>query len=357
MNEGTQVTLLRRMTRSQDQTVADDPPTASRAVRLALTKAANDTVGLVLTVLGVAEEVTVLDDMLDTLDDDLMLIGLKKNDHLHGVIALDMQLRAAIVEMQTMGALVGQKADDRSPTRTDQTLSDPLLRAFLTAFPAAVLATPLDGWMDGITHADRIESTRAAGLVLDDVHYRIVRMSVDLGIADRHGMLIVALPLVQEAEPVIAAPTATVDWEHSFGLAVSDASASFDAVLHKFPVPLATAQSLQVGSVLPLTGCTVNSVRLIAPDGQCIGQAKLGQTGGYRAVRLEHAPAPQLSDLPAPDSSLAPSLSDIGGIANDAMIDLPADLSVNLADANPSPQDNKAFPDMPEAGVTQIDPV
>lgn len=342
MNEGTQAILLRRMTRSQDKAVAENPPTASRAVRLALTKAANDTVGLVLSVQGVAEEVTLLDDMLATLGDDLMLIGLEQGGSLYGLIALDMQLRAAIVEMQTMGALVAQQAEDRAPTRTDKTLSDPLVGAFLAAFPEAVQNTPLEGWMDGVTHTDRIDSTRAAGLVLEDVNYRIVRMSVDLGIADRNGMLIVALPLVKEVIPTVVEPPTRIDWEPAFTQAVSEATACFDALLHRFAVPLATAQSLKVGSVLPLPGCTVNSVRLIAPDGQCVGQAKLGQAGGHRAVRLECAPAPQLGELAARAPLSVDPMQDITTVIEDivpnALMDLP--------EGGISVQDDGDFPQM-----------
>jgi flagellar motor switch protein FliM len=359
MTESTHVTLLRRMTRSHDLAVAEDPPTASRAVRLALTKAANDTVGLVLTVLGVAEEATTLDDMLDSLGDDLLLVGLEKGEELYGLAALDMQLRAAIVEMQTMGALVGQKAEDRAPTRTDKTLSDPLLDAFLAAFPGAVFGTPLEGWMDNVTHSDQIDSPRAAGLVLADVNYRIVRMSVDLGIADRHGMLTLVLPVMQEAEPVKTEQPVAVDWERSFGEAVSEAKACFDALLHKFTVPLATAQSLEVGSILALPGCTVNSVRLIASDGLCVGQAKLGQAGGYRAVRLEEAPEAQLSELAAHGTISTGSVEDVGNLNDqtsiDAIIDQGIELPIDLPDINLTAKDDGGLGAFPELAIPNME--
>lgn len=361
MTESAHATLLRRMTRSQKDEVAENPLTASRAVRLALTKAANDTVGLVLTVSGVADEVTVLDDMLATLGDDLMLIGLERGDQLQGLVALDMQLRSAVVELQTTGVLVGQTAEDRAPTRTDKMLCDPLLSAFLAAFPTAVLSTPLEGWMEGVTHGDRVESARAAGLVLEDVNYRIVRMSVDLGVADRNGMLVIALPLVQEAAPEIAEPPVVIDWEHAFGAAVSESTASLDALLHRFSVPLATAKSLEIGSVLPLPGCTVNSVRLIAPDGQCVGHAKLGQAAGHRAVRLEHAAAPQLSDLPAHRAIPNVGAEHAGDMAPELAIDALADpvsnLSTGLPESDvPALDDSElgTLPEQTEGGLADV---
>ncbi|WP_342071683.1 FliM/FliN family flagellar motor C-terminal domain-containing protein [Yoonia algicola] len=286
------------MTRPQGQQVAENPLTASRAVRLALTKAANDTAGLVLTVESVAEEVTTLDDMLATLGADLMLVGLERDGVLSGLIALDMEMRAAVLEMETMGAVLGRPAEPRAPTRTDKVLCEPLLGNFLQAFPGAVLGTPLEGWMDGTCAGEKIESARAAGLVLADCAYRIVRMSVDLGVADRRAMLVIALPLIEEAATPELVPPPPVDWERTFRENVSDATACLQALLYRAPISLAAAQSLQVGTVLPLPGCTVRAVRLLSPDGCVVAQAKLGQIGGYRAVRLEPAPAPELGDLP-----------------------------------------------------------
>jgi len=310
MTEGTQVTLLRRMTRPQGPEVAENPLTSLRAVRLALTKAADDSVGLVLTVQSVAEEVTGLDEMLGILDDEQLLVGLAREGDLAGVIALDMEMRAAVLEMETMGAILAQPAEKRAPTRTDKMLCEPLLAEFLSAFPGAVLGTPLEGWMDGILPGDKVRSARAAGLILTDGDYRIVRMTVDLGAAERQGMLLMALPLVQETAPPEAAPPLPVDWEGAFQDTIADAPATLQAQLHRFPVSLAAAQSLQVGSILPLPGCTVSSVRLLSPDGQVVAQAKLGQLGGYRAVRLEAAPAPELSDLRDGSAKAVVSLPD-----------------------------------------------
>lgn len=342
MTESTQVTLLRRKTRPHGPDVAENPLTSSRAVRLALTKAANDTVGLVITVQGVAEEVASLDDMLESFGDELMLIGLENEDQLTGLIAVNMEMRAAVLEMETIGALLAQTAEVRAPTRTDKTLCDPLIDAFLTAFPFSVVGTPLEGWLEGCRPAAQVESTRAAGLVLSEGDYRIVRMTVDLGVAERQGELVIALPLLQEDGPIETAPPPIVDWQADFRGVVEDAPAALNAQLHRFHISLATAQSLEVGSVLPLTGCTVNSVLLLAPDGQQVAQAKLGQAGGYRAVRLEAAPAPQLADLatqanepanPLIDPILSPEIAklpDANDAASDAMAPL-ADETVPFA--------------------------
>jgi len=308
MTESSQATLLRRMTRPRGQDAAVNPLTSSRAVRMALTKAANDTIGLVLTVSSVGEETTGLDDMLSALDDGMMLVGLERDDMLVGMIAVDVELRAAILEMQTVGALLGRKAELRAPTSTDKMLCEPLFGTLLSSFPQAVNGTPLEGWLDHISHGARIASARAAGLVLKDCHYRIVTMSVDLGIAERIGVLQIALPIVSAPTIEEAPPPLLASWSSAFHDAVSDASAQLDALLHRFPISLATAQGLRVGSVLNLPGCTVNSVRLLADDGKTVAQAKLGQIGGFRAVRIQDAPPQQLHDLTPTAGNIALSL-------------------------------------------------
>jgi flagellar motor switch protein FliM len=297
MTESTHATLLRRKIRSPDQVAAENPLTSSRAVRLALTKAANDAVGLVLTVSSVADDVITLDALLDGLPAGLMLVGLHRQDRLVGLIALDMQLRAAVLEMETMGAVSPHPAEDRAPTRTDKMLCDPLMAGFIGAFPQAVRGTALDGWGDHVTHEDRIADARTAGLILDDCTYRMVQMNVQLGPADRQGVLLMALPMIDEPETVAEPTPLVADWNISFPKAVQDAPAAITALLHRFSVPLAMARALQIGTILPLPGCSVSSVRLLAPDGKEVAQAKLGQSGGMRAVRLQAAPLPDLHDI------------------------------------------------------------
>jgi flagellar motor switch protein FliM len=278
----------------------DTPPvsplTTSRAVRLALVKAASDAGGLVLRVASTADDVGQLDDLLGGLDKGLMLVGLDRRGALAGFVAVDMQLRAAMVEVQTTGRLLDQPADDRPATGADKALCDPLLVAFLSALPPAVMGTAYEGWVDDVTVGDRLADSRLAGLLLEDGDYRVLRMNVELGSGDRQGEVMLVLP-VQAAPMMPEEPAPVMDWDTAFSAAVQDAPAMLTARLHQFKMPLGRAQALRVGQVVPLPGCTVNSVRLIATDGRCVAQAKLGQSAGYRAVRIELAPGPEMDDL------------------------------------------------------------
>lgn len=289
--------ILGRMAGRVTDDVDHQPLTASRAVRLAVTKTANDTVGLVLTVISMAEEIQPLDGLIAALGDDLMLVGLYRDGQLAGVIALDVELRAAILEMQTAGSLIGAPAEKRRATGTDKTLCDPLLDALVQALSPAMAGTELDGWISDCTVRERIDSARAAGLVLSDRDYRILRLAVDLGVADREALLLIALPPVKKPDLIVPELVEDVDWAAQFRLAVSFAPGTLLAHLKKFTIPLSQARSLEVGQILPLPGCDVHSVRLVAPDGKMVAQAKLGQLGGMRAIRIEQAPQAQMGDL------------------------------------------------------------
>lgn len=297
--------ILGRMAGRVVDDADDQPLTAARAVRLAVTKAANDTVGLVLTVSGMTDDVQPLDGLLAELGEDLMLVGLQRDRRLAGIIALDMQLRAAVLEMQTVGSLISAGAETRPATRTDRTMCDPLLDALVQVLGPAMAGSELEGWINSCQTGQSIGSARAAGLVLLDHDYRILRLTLDLGVADRQGLLVIALPPVKQPDVFTAEQVEDMDWGSRFRLAVSDAPATLQAHLRKFTIPLSQAQSLQVGQILPLPGCDVHSVRLIAPDGKKVAQAKLGQLGGMRAVRVEQAPQVQMGEL-TPPGAVAP---------------------------------------------------
>lgn len=303
MTDSSHISILRRMAGQAVDTPPVSPLATSRAVRLALVKAASDAGGLVVRVASTADDVGRLDDLLGGLDKGLMLVGLDRRAALAGFVAVDMQLRAAMVEVQTTGRLLDQPADDRPATGADKALCDPLLVAFLSALSPAVIGTAYEGWVDDVTVGGRLADSRLAGLLLEDGDYRVLRMNVELGTGDRQGEVMLVLP-VQAAPTVPEEPAPVMDWDTALSAAVQDAPAMLTARLHQFKMPLGRAQALRVGQVVPLPGCTVNSVRLIAPDGRCVAQAKLGQSVGHRAVRIELAPGPEMDDLVSTGVSL-----------------------------------------------------
>ena len=293
-------TILTRMTKRPDKGVADVPLTSSRALRLAVTRAADRALGMTLTVVQVAEEIQPLDAMITGLAADMSYVRLERGGVLSGMVAMDVQLRAATIEMQTIGHVSKKNAPDRPHTGTDMMLAAPLFEKVLSLLPQTTQGSDLEGWADDVQLADPFGNLRAAGLAMSDLDYRVMRVTVDLLPDTRQGTLIIALPNHQTS--LVAAPEVSIDgtWGKRMHAKVSDAPAVLRAVLHQMELPLGQVNALKVGSILPLYGATVGSVRLFAADETVVGTARLGQSGGMRAVRIQPPPQADLNDIPAP---------------------------------------------------------
>ncbi len=239
MTEGTHANILRRMAGMQVGGDSQSPLTSSRAVRLVLAKVAQDSVGLPLAVSSVAEDVADLDAMLAALPDGLMLVRLERADQTVGLMGLDMQLRASVLEVTTTGKLLAQGAEDRPPTGTDRFICDALIKGFLDSFPEVVRGTAFKGWAQDSAAGELFADTRLAGLILAPGRYRTVQMTVQLGQTDRQGLLLLALPL-PEPDPVEGLPKPeAIAWEPAFTAAVTAAPVSLAARLHNFRLTLA----------------------------------------------------------------------------------------------------------------------
>ena len=297
MSDSNHAALLRRKARGADSDAVVDPITASRAVRMVLTKAAHDAIGLTLTVQSVAQETAALDDAVAGLEEGMLLARLDRNGEAVGCIALDQGLCAAVLEIQTFGALLDRTPEARPLTGTDLALCEPLLARFLSHFPEAVNTTPLEAWADNVTQGARFADGRAVGLKLPDRDYRILRMSIDFGVADRVGQLAMLLPLIERPAPSAMPAPQAADWGTAFQDAVADAHVTLEAVLPPVPMSLGASQRLAAGQVVPLVGCTVETVRLRAASGAVVATAKLGRAAGLRAVRLQHVPDWQLEEM------------------------------------------------------------
>ncbi|WP_386682761.1 FliM/FliN family flagellar motor switch protein [Loktanella sp. R86503] len=282
--------VLRRMTQRQQPDAPDVPLTASRAVRLALARGAQTSIGLPLTVGSVAEQTLSLDELLSEFTDDLLLLSLKRDGAICGILACDAGLVAAAIEVMTTGKISAALPDARPVTRTEGTLVQPLLRALLDELEETTARTPLDGWTRMAGLGPRFDSCRAASFDMVEHTYRLMRMSLECGSPDRQGLVLLALPMqgasVAETEtPTPAAPAA--DWHSRLHDTVMTAPARLDAVLHRMKLPLSVMSGLHVGQVLPLQGCTVGMVRLVDPNGRTVARGRLGQMAGQIAVRVQ----------------------------------------------------------------------
>lgn len=282
--------------------VVNVPLTSSRALRVAMTRAADKSLGLSLTVLGVEEALTSHDGLLEAMPPEYLFAALMRSGEIVGILGIDTQIRAAAIEMQTMGKLAKIVAPERPPTGTDMMLVMPLCEKLLEQMCETTLGSELEGWADGVTLGPVFESLRAAGLALEDADFRSMRLSLDLCVAERQGEIILALPNHKTPIKVEDDKPADQSWDKKMQLSVAAAPTLLSAILHKMTLPLRQVDTLKVGDVLPLYGAGVGSVRLYAPDGVMVAEARLGQSGGKRAVRIETPVEPAMRDLPEPQA-------------------------------------------------------
>lgn len=284
------VSVLKRLARAPVAAAKPGPVTPAKALRLAMIRAAEARVRLVINVLGITEEIVPLDDLLRLIEDDQLLLALTARGETCGLAGIDLQTRAAVIEMQTTGLLRVTAADPRAVTATDAAMIFPLITGFLAEIRDTTQGTSLEGWVAGYTVGDRVQSTRAAGMTMVDTTYRLVRLTLDLGAGERQGMILIALPVNPEMK-VQVPPDAAAGWTAALNLAVGGAPAVLHAVLHRMRLSLRQVDGFGVGQLIALPGVTVGSLRLETPDGKLVARAKLGQMAGLRAVRVQ-VPAP-----------------------------------------------------------------
>lgn len=311
--------MLRRLLRQIEPLPEPAHLSPARVLALAMARAADRGLGLSLTVLGVEDACCGLDGIVDGLGGDLLRLGLTRRGDNAGVLALDPQLRAAVVEMVTLGRLRPTVAADRPSSPGDIALCVPFAERVLGEVTRASDGNSLSGWTDEAEVAGPLPDARTVGLMFRERTYRLVRFRLDLGVADRKGSLILILPAEQEPGDGILPdpePDAGTGFNERFREALLEAPAMLQAVLHRLPMPLREAENLKVGQTIPLPGVTTRSVRLEGPDGAMLAPARLGQVTGLRAVRVEWVPPLEMTDTrfaqvaSLPDSLAAPDMPD-----------------------------------------------
>jgi len=349
---------------AQDEPVAAEVPlTVARALRLSAARAAEKSVGLKLSVRSVSEEMLALDVLIERLSNELLLLKMQKEGEPAGIAAMDTGLVAAIVESQTMGKLIDAKPNDRPMTAVDASLAEPLIAGLMKELNETIGGTALEGWPDDFTQKGQFLDLRQIGLTLPNETYRLLEMTIDLSVAEREGKFFFALPIPKK----VAAPPPRDEeglvWSEAFPETVGASQAELPVILHRFDAPLFQLEKMEVGQVFELPKCRVDRARLEMPDGTLIAKGRLGQLGGYLALRLVTPEPDMLQELgggaaPAIETSAAPMLApepemptfeaepDLGGLD----IDVDAAGAVDLSDLGAAPEmDLGALGDEPAA--------
>jgi len=259
--------------------------TPAKALRLALSKAAQDELSLALRVQGVVESRVNQPGLLEALSDDLLLLLLEGPQGGLGVAALDIQALAALIEVQTMGQVLKMPATQRRATATDSAMCEPLLGRALQEFEGHLAGSAAERWAAGFRCGERVENLRLLGLRIEEMDFRLFRISLDMADGAKQGELLLALP----ADGCVQRKTGADGgrgWARKLQKTVQASHVELLAVLHRTQMPLAVATAFKTGDLVPVPQSAIGEVQLEGTDGRLVGVARLGQQNGYRALRI-----------------------------------------------------------------------
>lgn len=273
---------LRRMVMTRGP-AADATADGTQDLSLALARAAQDLARLPLAVQGVQQRTATLAEFVEMIPEHALIALLdRESGSGSGVLVLGPSLMIGLIEAATTGKPGTTAIQPRRPTRTDAAIIAPFIDTALDG----------SGRGDGWRYAAYLPEARPLGLLLDEGDYTLWQAELRLGAGERTGEMFFLRP-AQAPAPALPPPDAP-DAAEDMAARLGDVEARLDAVLARSAMTLTQIMALAPGDILPLGGATLESVRLTGVDGRMIGEGRLGQLRGMRALRLTQDIPPAL---------------------------------------------------------------
>ncbi|GKY89488.1 flagellar switch protein FliM [Sinisalibacter aestuarii] len=301
---------------------------AGRALRDGVVQAAEEAAGLAAIAGQVAEDRASLARIVGELP-QAPLIGLVEGDGgRFGLVVLDAQLVAALIEIQTTGRVAARPAEPRAPTRTDAIMCADFIDRALEMFEVRAAAGGLAEApaLTGFRYALALAEPRAIPLTLEEGRYRRFALPLDLAGGAKAGTFLVILP---ERAPGRAGGAPAGDggpFTEALRATVLQSEAELAAILARRRMPLAEVTRLAVGSVIALPRAALDRVAVEDLSGRVVARARLGQADGHRALRL-HAPGDSADPAPARPAPPEPLPPPAPAPEEAALPDLPGDMA------------------------------
>jgi flagellar motor switch protein FliM len=288
---------------------------APKALRLALAKAAEANIGMVLQVNDVVESMTSISRLPDSIPDHSLLALLEGPEHAYGLAVFSLAVTTSVVEQLTTGNVQKHSPEVRDPTSTDSVMCFDLIDHMLANFETIVAEASSPPEIANYRTAAQLSETRSIPIAFDDIQYRMYRVSVEMGRGVRQGEILFVFPALRP-KPKLEAGTQTV-WETNFQASVMKTEAELETVLHRASLSLSEVSNLQVGMQIPVPKQALNRVELVV-DGQRISVGRLGQVNGHRAVRIDLNPVEDSdSEMSMTEGFEGNATMNISGFADD----------------------------------------
>jgi flagellar motor switch protein FliM len=259
---------------------------------LALARATRDSLALGLEATSLVTSQFSLTELLDVVPERSLIAVLDGPHDGLGVIILSPAVLAALIEVQTLGQVMPGPAQTRKPTRTDAAMVAGWIDTALHGVEVLLTYDADMPWADGFRYASFLDDARPLGLLLEDVPYRVVTVEVSLAMGLKSGPVLLALPAHGRGRaPKVLAPEAVVPpigpiFAEEMEERIMAAECTLQAVIARVRMPLSRVLDLTEGAILPLAEAGIDRILVEAADGRPLGEGRLGQHRGHRAVRL-----------------------------------------------------------------------
>lgn len=320
------MTTMRRKLADAQAATTPREVTALRALRLALARAAGDSLGLALGAIAARQTVRAPDEAAGDIAADGLLMLLDCDGGQAGAAVLSLTLVASLIQQQTTGRVAERAPDPRAFTDTDALICAPFVEDCLR-MAAGIAEAPADrACLSAIRFGARAADTRSLGLALRAHRYRCFAFTLDIAEGRRQGDLLFVLPdmAVKATEEAMPHPARDPDKSPLMQVPVE-----LTAVLARLRLPLERLNALRVGDVVPIARDRLDETSIVSLDGRVVARGRLGQMNGQRAVRImaqtsvlraaADARPPQFDPLPrktaAPDRPPADEAVDIAALA------------------------------------------
>jgi flagellar motor switch protein FliM len=286
MSDPAAMSVMKRKAGAERHPLASPVMTPARAWHATLPRAADDHLGIELSVLSVQEGVATGEALVSDLPGDCLLLLMRDGQGRRGLCALDPAFLAAVIEVQMTGRVGSAPLAPRQPTATDAAIVSGLVDAICTAFDHAISdSVPPPPWR-GARVAGFLPDARAALMTLSDGPLHRVRIMADLGAGVRQGKLTLIMPPVQGGADARLRQGAHRSLGQDLRPVVAEGRVTLEAVLHRLRLPLARIGSLAPGDLIPVPATVLGAISIEGVDGRRVAGARLGQVDGRKAVRI-----------------------------------------------------------------------
>ena len=283
MRDEAEIPVLRRKAGGGRAAIGLTAMTPLKALRLAVARAGDETLGCPVGVRELAEDTVLPEALGDSLPEPCLVVQLDGPGEARAMAAACPQVIGAAIEAQTMGKVQAAAAAARALTRTDAIMLAEFLDRLLSGFAALVGECADPPPVGGYSFAAALPDIRAATMILQDAPHRQFKIDLDFANGAKTGVLHLIVP----AKPAAgAAGPKAAQWQATLKNSVLGTTARLEAVLGGLRLPLRDVTAMAVGDVVKLDMASLNRVSLIGVDGAKMITASLGRSGLMRAVRL-----------------------------------------------------------------------